>query len=238
MREVLTRFGMSDSSSNYTGTKRYLQRVGITTTHFLTRSEIARRTMLRMINKVPDSIVFIRNSVYARASVKSRLLNYLPYICSICGQDENWIGKKMTLIMDHINGVNNDNRLENLRFVCPNCNSTLGTHCRGSRGLIEKVRLDRRFKKVRSDLGLPSNGSRTGPGKFSDRRPNKDELVMSIERVGYVKTGKKYEVSDNAVRKWIKFYGLNPSLVQKNRMFPYEGKDISLSLVGGSQTSR
>jgi len=39
----------------------------------------------------------------------------------------------MTLILDHINGVNNDNRLENLRIVCPNCNATLDTHCIGVR---------------------------------------------------------------------------------------------------------
>jgi hypothetical protein len=33
----------------------------------------------------------------------------------------------MPLILDHINGINNDDRLENLRWVCPNCNSILPT---------------------------------------------------------------------------------------------------------------
>jgi len=55
-------------------------------------------------------------------------------VCELCGQDENWNGKKMSLILDHINGINNDNRLENLRIVCPNCNATLDTHCKGYRG--------------------------------------------------------------------------------------------------------
>ena len=49
----------------------------------------------------------------------------------MCDQDENWKGKIMSLILDHKNGVNNDNRLENLQIVCPNCNATLPTHCRG-----------------------------------------------------------------------------------------------------------
>lgn len=56
-------------------------------------------------------------------------------ICELCGQGEEWNGKKMALILDHINGINNDNRIENLRIVCPNCNATLETHCRGHKKL-------------------------------------------------------------------------------------------------------
>src|ERR671918_632900 len=42
---------------------------------------------------------------------------------------ELWRGRRMGLILDHINGVRDDNRLENLRIVCPNCAATLDTHC-------------------------------------------------------------------------------------------------------------
>jgi hypothetical protein len=35
----------------------------------------------------------------------------------------------MSLILDHVNGVRDDHRIENLRIVCPNCNATLDTHC-------------------------------------------------------------------------------------------------------------
>jgi predicted RNA-binding Zn-ribbon protein involved in translation (DUF1610 family) len=54
--------------------------------------------------------------------------NIIPYMCSECGCDDNWRGKKMSLILDHINGINNDNRLENLRFLCPNCDSIQDTY--------------------------------------------------------------------------------------------------------------
>jgi hypothetical protein len=49
-----------------------------------------------------------------------------------------WNGKPLTPILDHIDGVNTDNRPERLRLLCPNCNSQLGTHGGGNRGRIEK----------------------------------------------------------------------------------------------------
>ena len=53
--------------------------------------------------------------------------NYTPYKCSICGLEPFWNGKELTLTLDHINGINNDDRLENLRWVCPNCDRQLST---------------------------------------------------------------------------------------------------------------
>ncbi len=56
--------------------------------------------------------------------------NTLPYKCAICGTI-TWNNKTLSLELDHINGINNDNRLENLRFLCPNCHSQTTTY--GSR---------------------------------------------------------------------------------------------------------
>ena len=50
--------------------------------------------------------------------------------CAICGLASKWQNKKLVLILDHINGINNDNRQENLRLLCPNCNSQQPTFCR------------------------------------------------------------------------------------------------------------
>ena len=88
------------------------------------------RTGLKSPHRLDDNIVFVENSGYARHHIKSRILKQglIPYICACCGLGPEWRGKPMPLILDHINGKNNDNRLENLRFVCSNCDSQLPTY--------------------------------------------------------------------------------------------------------------
>lgn len=75
-------------------------------------------------NNIND--ILIENSTYKnRSKLKLRLVkeNLLQYECSDCENKGEWNGKKITLQLDHKNGINNDNRLENLRFLCPNCHS-------------------------------------------------------------------------------------------------------------------
>ena len=78
--------------------------------------------------------VFVENSTAAQSVLRRYYLkgNYTPYICSVCGQEPFWNNKELTLTLDHINGINNDDRLENLRWVCPNCDRQLDTY--GSKG--------------------------------------------------------------------------------------------------------
>lgn len=80
--------------------------------------------------KKSDDEVFVEHSTYARHNLKSRIRkrNMIEYVCAICGMGPEWNGKPMPLILDHINGVHNDNRLDNLRFVCSNCDSQLDTY--------------------------------------------------------------------------------------------------------------
>ena len=74
--------------------------------------------------------ICIENSTYYNIErLKIRLINEhkLEYKCAFCGNTGEWYGKKLSLQLDHINGVHNDHRLENLRFLCPNCHSTTET---------------------------------------------------------------------------------------------------------------
>lgn len=73
--------------------------------------------------------VFVENSLVTQKVVRRCYKdgNYTPYKCAICGLEPFWNGQPLTLTLDHINGKNNDNRLTNLRWVCPNCDRQLPT---------------------------------------------------------------------------------------------------------------
>lgn len=76
----------------------------------------------------PNENVFVSNGTHSTEFVKKRIISCLlkDYKCEVCGIDQ-WNGSKLTLELDHINGINNDHRLENLRFLCPNCHSLTDT---------------------------------------------------------------------------------------------------------------
>lgn len=74
--------------------------------------------------------ILVENSKYENISrLKERLINekYLEYKCVICGNEGVWNNQKLTLQLDHINGKHLDHRIENLRFLCPNCHSQTET---------------------------------------------------------------------------------------------------------------
>jgi Zn finger protein HypA/HybF involved in hydrogenase expression len=77
----------------------------------------------------PNEKIFVENSYYSNGMVKQRVVKdkLLEYKCSKCGVDE-WQGQSLVLDLDHINGNNRDNRLENLRYLCPNCHSQTDTY--------------------------------------------------------------------------------------------------------------
>ncbi|MGE0542259.1 MAG: HNH endonuclease [Dehalococcoidia bacterium] len=86
-------------------------------------------------HRIPLNILLVPGRETNRGHLKHRLLTdgLLVNQCAICGISE-WCGKPLTLHLDHINGKNNDDRLENLRLLCPNCHSQTDTYCGGNVG--------------------------------------------------------------------------------------------------------
>lgn len=79
--------------------------------------------------KIPLASILVENSEYSSNTyLKKRLLDerILVYICYNCGINE-WMGKRLSLQLEHKNGINTDNRIENLELLCPNCHSLTET---------------------------------------------------------------------------------------------------------------
>lgn len=102
---------------------------------------LQKKNLVPLKEKLTFEEMFCEDSKVARKEVKRHILkkNLIPYVCSECGNVGEWNGKKLSLQLDHINGVSNDNRLENLRFLCPNCHSQTETFC-GRKAKVVKAK--------------------------------------------------------------------------------------------------
>lgn len=128
--EVLFKLGYSvqGNSWGFSLVRRRMDELKLTHNSFKGKS-----TLGKSVERVVDpNKLFKENSKHNRTVLRRYILNHelIPYKCAICGTVE-WQGKTLSLELDHINGINNDNRLENLRFLCPNCHSQTTTY--GSR---------------------------------------------------------------------------------------------------------
>lgn len=163
-----------------------------------------------------DEEIFIENSPVDQTTLRRRYLsgNFTEYKCAICGQEPIWNGKELNLTLDHKNGHNHDDRLENLRWVCPNCDRQLSTFA--GKNIVKKK--EKKGKKYCVDCGIEISQSairchscaaiKTGQLQRKVERPSREELKSQIRSKPFLEIGRNYNVSDNAVRKWCDTYNL------------------------------
>jgi hypothetical protein len=134
--------------------------------------------------------IYKKDKKPSQETIKRRFLEYLKdngIEQKCCFEDcpthplgNSWRGKSLQLIMDHKNGNNWDNRLENLRLICPNCNAQLETHGGKNKKEIEEI-FDNGYYTVRKGIQemvhIGSGGAVVGGSAefttLSNKAPNK-----------------------------------------------------------------
>ena len=103
---------------------------------------------------VSDEELFAAKSVKTQGAVRKRFSEKFPADkCSNCGLTD-WLGQPISFDMDHINGDNQDNRLENLRWLCPNCHRQTPTF--GSRRGLPMLRREHKCLGCKKDIARSS----------------------------------------------------------------------------------
>lgn len=135
--KVLEELNLKKTGGNYRNIQKWIRYYELSTSHFKgqgwakgeskeTHKSIKNQSLKA---RTPDKEVFSSNSRYASSSkVAKRYLEKtgVEYKCSNCELND-WLGEPITLHLDHINGIHNDNRIENLRLLCPNCHQQTKT---------------------------------------------------------------------------------------------------------------
>jgi len=233
--EILSHFGLKNKGSNHITLKNRINHEGLDLSHVYENIRLSnKRNRFFTIRKKSIKPFLVENSnSNNRGHLKKKLIseNLLKEECVKCGIKNEWNGQKLSLVLDHINGISNDNRLENLRFLCPNCNSQTSTFagrnvkhnkcfCTKCNKKISKKNKSKLcytcyhlevfdFKKYQVSEKILKKEIIKNP--LSKRRvtwPSKEILEKLIWEKPTTHIANEYEVSDKAVEKWCKYYDI------------------------------
>ena len=195
---------------------------------FLDSTPIRRREdrNRNQFTKLTDEDIFYNGSDVAPSTVRRALKRHfeIPYECAICKLPPLWNGLSLVLTMDHIDGNTDNNELSNLRWVCPNCDRQLDTYCGKNkkrnykRKRITSTERTKTNNIIYKDFCPQCGNIKTMSADLCEacsriksrkvERPSRNILKNEIRTMSFLSIGKKYNVSDNAIREWCKKYSL------------------------------
>lgn len=192
--EVARRLGLRTDRGFVTYLKKLFNKFEINFEHFKSKSQqISERLTVYPIE------YYLSN----RASIKSHNLRIKLFnlgikkeICEECGISD-WHGRFLSFNLHHIDSNPDNNNIENLKIVCPNCH-----YC-----IHNEENQKKKKEKPRKEIAIGNKVvSRLKPELRKVERPKLSVLKKEVLELGYKGTGKKYGVIGNTVKKWIKTY--------------------------------
>ena len=210
--EVLNKLQLNKSGGSTRIIKETATELGLSKDHFARKSTVQRYTLEEIL---------IKDSPYkSPSSLLNRLVKegLKELKCEGCGIVE-WQGQPAPLSLDHENGDNKDNRIENLRVLCLNCHGLTPTWCGRNKvrktstgnlpgiGIKEYLCICGNTRDSQATVCLECYNLQNHELK---EYPPTEEMIAGIEKFGYLKYSKMINVSDNGLRKALVRRGVNP----------------------------
>ena len=233
--EVCRKIGITPKGGNLCTVKNKILKLNLDYSHFTGSRWNAGKTAKDhpSIKRLSDEEYYIVGGHKSSDSVRKRLIKdgLKEYKCEKCGRSE-WEGNLIPLELHHINGNHYDNRLENLQILCPNCHALTenysGRKNKTKQTIKEKPKVVLTYgiyNKSKSKTIHKKEKKCPNCGKLIDSRsmyctncapifkrkvewPSRETLKNEIRINSFVGLGKKYNISDNTIVKWCKFYNL------------------------------
>lgn len=220
--EVLRKLGLKLCGGTHANIKLNIKKLGLDTEHITGHGQgwctgDLHDKFIEKFVRIPTDKILVKDSEYTSThNLKKRLFKegLLEEKCSCCGLGNEWQGKFISLQLDHKDGDRCNNQIGNLRILCPNCHSQTDSFC-GKKKKKNKIKVRKTIKINKCILCDLEYEAKDKNQKYCSyechkkslrriERPSKEQLIAEISKSNYVQVGKKYGVSDNAIRKWLK----------------------------------
>ncbi len=184
-----------------------VQRLGLDTSHWKGQGHLKGKSH-NWAKRRPLSEVLVEGSTYKGPELKKRLVKegHLVDVCAVCMLQPTWNGKPLVLQLDHINGVHFDNRLENLRVICPNCHTQTSTFGARNHGVYRRTGVDKSPPPVKVSRSRRALEPKPRPLKIV--WPSLEELKTLVWGQALIKLAPTLGVTDNAIRKRCRKLGI------------------------------
>lgn len=215
IHQVCILLGKRPTNMNYIKIRRIIDKYNIDTSHFKNQYKICAKKHIELDD------VLCKNSEYKNISnLRNRLIKsgIKEEKCECCG-NSSWMGDKIPLELHHINGIRDDNRLENLQILCPNCHALTDNYCKRNHKTatvyIYKTNICPVCQKEFSGgnkfcskecYEKNKNKKREEKGKIT---PTKETILIAAQEEKTMRgIEKRFGMGDNCIRKWCDKFGL------------------------------